>query len=110
MIVDDKRIVGLILSQISGYLSLVRLAEVKPGADLEHVSTIMNMFDDRSAGREPPGDLTFWDRAYLGALYDTDAEINFSMQRSSMVAHIRHDVAVHNVIPLSATRAGAPGG
>ena len=108
IIVDANRIVGFDLAQISAYLSMVSLAQVKPDADLDHVKTIMNMFDDRSSGREPSGDLTFWDRAYLGALYDTDAEINFSMQRSSMVAHIRHDVAAHDVIPLSATRPAAP--
>ena len=108
IIVDANRIVGFDLAQISGYLSMVSLAQVKPDADLEHVTTIMNMFDGRSGGRPPPTDLTFWDRAYLGALYDTDAEINFAMQRSGMVAHIRHDVAARNVIPLSATEPGSP--
>ncbi len=108
IIVDANQIVGLNLEQISGYLSMVSLAQVKPDADLEHVNTIMNMFADRATGRPLPGDLTFWDRAYLGALYDTDAEINFTLQRSSMVAHIRHDVAAHDVIPLSATRPQTP--
>ena len=108
IIVDANRLVGFDLAQISGYLSMVSLAQVKPDADLEHVTTIMNMFDDRTSGRQAPTDLTFWDRAYLGALYDTDAEINFAMQRSGMVAHIRHDVAAHDVIPLSATQPGAP--
>ena len=108
IIVDANRIVGFDLAQISGYLSVVSLAQVKPDADLEHVNTIMNMFDDRTTGRPAPDDLTFWDRAYIGALYDTDAEINFAMQRSSMVAHVRHDVAAHDVIPLSATRSQPP--
>ena len=108
IIVDANRLVGFDLAQISGYLSMVSLAQVKPDADLEHVTTIMNMFDDRTAGRQAPTDLTFWDRAYLGALYDTDAEINFALQRSGMVAHIRHDVAAREVIPLSATQPGAP--
>jgi hypothetical protein len=110
IIVDANRIVGFDLAQISGYLSMVSLAQVKPDADLEHVNTIMHMFDDQTAGHPPPDDLTFWDRAYIGALYDTDAEISFSMQRSSMVAHIRHDVATHDVIPLSATKPEAPAG
>lgn len=109
IIVDSNRIVGFDLAQISGYVAMVSLAQIQPHANLDGVTSIMNMFADRSDGRAVPDDLTFWDRAYLGGLYDTDAEINFNMQKSHIAEHIRHDVAVHQVIPLSATTPQASG-
>ncbi len=110
IIVDANRVVGFDLAQISGYVAMVSLAQIQPHAELDGVTSIMNMFADRSDGRAVPGDLTFWDRAYLGGLYDTDAEINFNMQKSHIAEHIRHDVAIHDVIPLSATTPQASGG
>ena len=110
IIVDANKIVGLDLAQVSGYVAMVSLAQIKPDADLGNVTSIMNVFADHDAGKAAPSDLTFWDRAYIGGLYDTDAQVNFSQQMSHIATHIRHDVAVHNVLPLSATAGKGAGG
>ncbi|MGC1300746.1 MAG: hypothetical protein WA840_00095 [Caulobacteraceae bacterium] len=107
VIVDGKQAGGLTAGQLSAYVAMVSLAQIRPDTDLDGVSSIMTLFADRAAGRPPPRDLSFWDRAYLQSLYRTDGQINAELQLSYMSDHIKREIAAHDVLTLSATQAGA---
>jgi hypothetical protein len=94
VVLDGKQLDGLTSGQIAAYVSMITLAEVRVEATPPDVHTIVNLFADRKAGRTPPEDLTFWDRAYLGALYNAPTQINISLQRSVMEDRIEHAIDV----------------
>jgi hypothetical protein len=94
VVLDGHQLAGLTSGQIAAYVSMITLAEVKVDAPPRDLDTIVNVFADRKAGRTPPEDLTFWDRAYLGALYNAPTQINISMQRSVMETRIKHAIEV----------------
>jgi hypothetical protein len=94
IVLDGRQLEGLTSGQIAAYVSMITLAEVRIEAPPRDVDTIINLFTDRKAGRTPPQDLTFWDRAYLGALYNAPTQINISMQRSVMETRIEHAIEV----------------
>jgi len=97
VIIDGNRVVGLTLQQIAAYASMVTMAEVRVNPPLRDVDTITAMFADAKAGAPTPPDLTFWDRAYLGALYGVQSSTSASSQRSDMSRRIAHAVEVLNV-------------
>jgi len=94
VVLDGRQLDGLTNAQIAAYVSMITLAEVRIETTPRDVDTIVNLFWDRKAGRTPPQDLTFWDRAYLGALYNAPTQINVSMQRSVMEDRIEHAIDV----------------
>jgi hypothetical protein len=94
VVLDGRQLDGLTSGQIAAYVSMITLAEVKVEAAPRDVDTIVNLFAVRKAGRTPPEDLTFWDRAYLGALYNASTQINISLQRSVMEDRIEHAIDV----------------
>jgi hypothetical protein len=89
-VVDSRRMVGFTPVQIAAYVAMSTLAEVNPEPPADGVPTIVTLPDDARAGRTPPPDLTFWDRAYLGALYKAPSQENANMQESLMATRIRH--------------------
>ena len=97
VVVDGKRLVGFSLAQTAAYLTMVSVAEVRVDQPLSDVDTITAMFADEKNGRTPPSDLTFWDRAYLGALYNSPAQIDVSVQRDIMAKRIQHAIEVLDV-------------
>jgi hypothetical protein len=94
IVLDGRQLDGLTSGQIAAYVSMITLAEVRVDSPPRDVDTIVNLFADRKTGRTPPEDLTFWDRAYLGALYNAPTQINISMQRSVMETRIEHAIEV----------------
>ncbi|MFZ5669731.1 MAG: hypothetical protein ACOY4K_09560 [Pseudomonadota bacterium] len=74
IIVDVSRIGVIRFDALADYVAMVGLAQIEPDADPEGVSTILNLFNDRAAGRPPADSLTAWDLAYLRALYASRAE------------------------------------
>jgi hypothetical protein len=94
VVLDGRQLDDLTSGQIAAYVSMITLAEVRVDAPPRDVDSIVNLFADRKAGRTPPDDLTFWDRAYLGALYNAPTQINISMQRSVMEDRIEHAIEV----------------
>jgi hypothetical protein len=94
VVLDGRQLKGLTSSQIAAYVSMITLAEVRVDSPPRDVDSIVNLFGDRKAGRTPPDDLTFWDRAYLGALYNAPTQIDISMQRSVMEDRIEHAIEV----------------
>jgi hypothetical protein len=104
VIVDGKQLAGFDLAQIAAYLTMVTVAEVRVDQPLTDVDTIMAMFADVKQGKTPPSDLTFWDRAYLGALYNSPTQMNVSFQRDVMARRIEHAIQILDV-PTSKTPA-----
>jgi hypothetical protein len=63
---DDAR--GKTLLQLADYATMRGLARTRPvEADGQPMDTILALFD---AGSAPPAEMTAFDRAYLGAIYD----------------------------------------
>jgi len=94
VVLDGRQLDGLTSGQIAAYVSMITLAEVRVDAPPRDVDSIVNLFANRKTGRTPPEDLTFWDRAYLGALYNAPTQISISMQRSVMEDRIEHAIEV----------------
>lgn len=69
MLVDVDRLGSVTTEQLCDYLLMVAFAQIDPQGDTRAFETILNVFDDPST----PG-LTHWDRSYLSALYEGDAE------------------------------------
>ncbi len=108
VVLDGRQLDGLSSGQIAAYVSMITLAEVRLQATPRDVDTIVNLFADRKAGRTPPEDLTFWDRAYLGALYNAPTQIDISFQRSVMEDRIAHAIDTLRLPPPPAVAPTAP--
>lgn len=108
LVLNGDQIAGLTLAQIGAYAAMTTLAEVRVKTPLADVDTITGLFADRTAGRPLPPDLTFWDRAYLGALYHAPPEVSLASQRSDMVSRIVHSIEVLNVAPAGAATTAPP--
>jgi hypothetical protein len=107
VIIDGERVVGLTLQQIAAYVSMVALAEIRIDPPLQNVDTITAMFADKTAGKTPADDLTFWDRAYIGALYNSPSQTSLASQRSIMSQRIAHSIEVLTVPDADAANAPA---
>lgn len=70
IIVDAARVGRVRLDALSDYLAFVALAQVDPEASPGMAPSILNLFTDREAGREPQTGMTSWDFAYVSGLYD----------------------------------------
>jgi hypothetical protein len=105
VVLDGRQLDGLTSGQIAAYVSMITLAEVRVEAAPRDVDTIVNLFAARKAGRTPPEDLTFWDRAYLGALYNASTQKDIYRQRSVMEDRIEHAI---DVLKLPEPPADAP--
>ncbi len=86
MIVDSRRIDGLGVGALSGYLAMAALAQVKPEQEFKDVDTVMNLFAADAAVR--PKGLTSWDRTYLAGLYAADPASQAHRQREVIARRI----------------------
>jgi hypothetical protein len=109
-VVDSRRMVGFSPVQIAAYVAMFGLAEVNPEPPAPGVPTIVTLPDDARAGRTSPPDLTFWDRAYLGALYKSPSQMNANMQESLMATRIRHAAEVQIRVEAAPDGEAAPQG
>ncbi len=107
-VVDSRQMVGFTPVQIAAYVAMSTLAEVNPEPPAAGVPTIVTLPDDAKAGRASPPDLTFWDRAYLGALYKSPSQENANMQESLMATRIRHAAEVQIKVEAPAAPQAAP--
>jgi hypothetical protein len=69
VLVDARQTKGISNGQLSAYIAMVGLAEIRVNPKLGDAPTILQLFAD-SAIPPPPG-LSLWDEAYLNALYHT---------------------------------------
>lgn len=90
IILDAARLEGLNLQQISGFVSMLALAQLDTREPVEPNRSILNLFHNAEA---PPDDLTPWDIAYLRALYASDNRRSASAQRGQMARMMREDLA-----------------
>jgi len=90
VLLDAARLEGLNLQQISGFVSMLALAQLDTREPVEPDRSILNLFHNAEA---PPDDLTAWDIAYLRALYASDNRRSASAQRGQMARMMREDLA-----------------
>ena len=88
IVVDAKKIAGLTAGQLSSYLAMASLAQLRSDTTFDSENTIMNLFSPDHE-QSPPIDLTTWDRAYLTALYRTDGQVTGALQASHMAAYVK---------------------
>jgi hypothetical protein len=69
VVVDASRVRSVRFAAFADYLAFVSLAQIDPEADAGGVPTILSLFADRDAGREPAAGMTDWDNAYLAGVY-----------------------------------------
>ncbi len=90
IVLDAARIEGLNLQQISGFVSMLALAQLDTREPVSPDRSILNLFHNADA---PPEDITPWDIAYLRALYATDNRRDASAQRGQMARMMREDLS-----------------
>jgi hypothetical protein len=98
LVIDQNRLKGLSLQQVSAYVLMLSLAEVDETAD-KGVQTILQVADPDVPAKDKPQDLTFWDRAYLGALYHAATQKSLGLQEGVMEADIAHAVETQTILP-----------
>jgi hypothetical protein len=69
VVVDLARIEGLTFSQMTDYVAMVSLAQIRPEPELGEVPTILGVFAANGAERQKG--LTAWDQSFLRAVYET---------------------------------------
>jgi hypothetical protein len=82
VVVDQKRVQGVTRGQFADYIAMVSLADLKPGAQLADVPTILKLFD--SAAVTAPAGMSEWDQAFLKSLYSTEQT---SKGQRTQIAH-----------------------
>jgi hypothetical protein len=66
-VVDQTQLQGVTLDQLSAYVAMAGLAEIKPVSQVVSTPTILNLFI--GGPQAAPRGLTEWDRAFLKSLY-----------------------------------------
>lgn len=69
VVVDLDQIEGLTFGQVTDYVAMVGLAQLRPNPELGDVSTILGLFATNGGGRSKG--LTPWDQSFLKAIYAT---------------------------------------
>lgn len=88
VVVEKARLKGVSLAQFADYVAMTGLAQIKPGAHLADVPTILKLFD--GAPQAAPNGMSDWDRAFLKSLYVTDS--TSKGQRSQIAHQVVHDI------------------
>jgi len=88
-LVDITRVMGLDWRQVADYVVMTGLTEINLDADVGDVPTILRLFS--ASGDARPQRLTAWDRAFIRALYVTDAV--YRHQRVEMEKRMYRDLA-----------------
>lgn len=84
IIIDATQAAGVQFDALADYVAMVALAQVDPDADTSEADTILNLFNDRSAGR--PSGMTEWDLAYLNGLYAAPRNARSADAQESAIA------------------------
>jgi hypothetical protein len=93
IIVDAKQTDALNMGQLSDYIAMTTLAELKPDSVPADSPTILNVFADTAAGRTPADGVTRLDIAYLKALYAINPRQVGVLQKDQIADRIRRDLA-----------------
>jgi hypothetical protein len=95
IIIDAKQTAGLDMGQLSDYIAMIGLAQIKTDSVPLDASTILNLFADTAAGRAPADGLTRLDLAYLKALYGVSPREVGALQKDQIANRIYQDLAAH---------------
>jgi hypothetical protein len=98
LVVDQTRLAGLNLQQISAYVLMLSFAQVDDEAD-KTVDTILQVTDPTVPASQKPQDLTIWDRAYLGALYRSATQKSLRLQEGVIETEITNSVKNQTLLP-----------
>lgn len=72
VVVDLTQIRDLTIGQLTDYVAMIGLAEIRSDPALREAPTILNLFAETGTAR--PLGLSSWDQAFLRSLYATDLE------------------------------------
>jgi hypothetical protein len=93
IVVDRDKTEAINMGQLSDYLAMISLAEVKPEKIPPTAPSILNLFNDIAAGRAPREAMTRMDAAYLQALYAIGPRQPGEMQESQIAERILRSLA-----------------
>ena len=88
VVVDKENSQGVTLGQLSDYVAMVGLTEIKPGAQLSEVPTILRLFEGAPQAA-PPG-MSDWDRAFIKSLYASEARL--TVQKSEIARAMLREI------------------
>ncbi|MBX3481443.1 MAG: hypothetical protein KF842_13690 [Caulobacter sp.] len=69
VVVDASRVGQVRFPALADYIAFVSLAQIEPDAAPKSAPSILSLFADREAGREPQQHMTDWDIAYITGVY-----------------------------------------
>ena len=93
VLVDASKVRDIHPRALSAYVAMAGLAEMRLDSEVEGVPSVLNMFRDRDAGREPHRDLTDWDRAFLKGLYQAPPWLARASQKDAIKTRMKRAYA-----------------
>jgi hypothetical protein len=88
IVADERRISQLNIGQVSDYVAMIALAQVRPDADIADTPSILKLFREPAS---PPQGLSAWDQALLYGLYNTGQRS--VLQSSAIVTRMMERIA-----------------
>ena len=88
IVVDKGRLQGVTLGQLADYIAMVGLTQIKPGAQLSNIPTILRLFDGAPQAALPA--MSDWDQAFVKAVYA--AEQSVMVQRSEIAQGMLREI------------------
>jgi hypothetical protein len=93
IVVDRDKTGDIDMGQLSDYLAMISLAQIKPERVPPSAGSILNLFSDIAAGRTPAEGMTRMDAAYLQALYAIGARQPGEQQNAQIANRVFHNLA-----------------
>ena len=110
VVVDSHAVEGRDLGAVADYLAMVALSQPRSQDGCSALPSIFDMMAKTPCpGRDPPGELTSSDAAYLTALYASDPESRADSQRVE-IANRMTEMLIRTNSAASQARAGDAGG
>jgi hypothetical protein len=88
VVVDMEKVSDLTIGQVTDYVTVIGLAQIRENADPGPAPTILHLFA-HGGGTLPEG-LSNWDQDFLKALYDT--EVDSVVQISQIKGRLNQDL------------------
>jgi hypothetical protein len=87
VVIDAKRVVDLNIGQLSDYVAMVGMAEVRLDRDPGEATTILRVLD---GGKRAPQSLSVWDEAFLKSLYYANPAniMQLSLMKTQMLEYV----------------------
>jgi len=93
VVIDQRVIGGVTTMQLADYAAMRALAPIKEGGDGElPAPSILELFNGRGEPQTKPASVTWWDFAFLKALYGSANNVDASVQRSEMLGRMMKEL------------------